>query len=80
MCSVSVTPERLTPSIIDKEPVSEWQHVALDPVVAHEQPTRQTLVDVGAAIGQGRLRDLRREGMYVAQQQAIEGLASLLSG
>src|SRR6185503_4800245 len=60
-----------------QEPVSEWQHVAIDSVVAHERPTRQTLVDVGAAIGQGCLRGLRREGMYVAQQQAIEGLASL---
>ena len=75
MCSVSVTPERLTPSIIDKNLcVSGSSRIVRLPVTYGEK-----LGDVGAAICERRLRGLRREGMHVAQQQTIERLALLNS-
>ena len=57
--------------------MGKWEHVAINSVVAHEQPPREALVDVRAAICQCRLRGLRREGMDIAQKQLIECLTLL---
>ena len=52
----------------------ERKRVAINTIVAHEQPTREALIDMRAPIGQGGLGSLRYEGMDKMQQQAAEAL------
>ena len=77
VCSASVTPARLTPSISDKKLMCERNCLVTGPVVGHQNPTRQTLVNVGASVSNGGVSRLHHEDLGEFEQQAVQGLARI---
>jgi hypothetical protein len=72
VCTAMVTPERRTPSIMDKELVDERQIVPVHSVVAHQQPAGEALLDGVAAVRQSRVGDLHVERPRIAEQTPVQ--------
>ena len=58
-----------------KELMGKGNFVAVHTISRHEQPARQTLLDLAAPVRQGGLGGLDHEGMCIAQQRLVQGNA-----
>ena len=69
LLSAPVTPARRTLSTVERNFLREVERVAINPVVRHQEPPRQTLHDRAMRVRRCRMRDLQRKQILVAQQQ-----------
>ena len=67
-----VTPARRTPSISDSSLVGQRQILAVGPVVAHQQPAGEALLDGEMRIAETGLGELHGEDLSVAQQVLVQ--------
>ena len=58
--------------------VRERELLAVDAVVRHEKPARQSLFDLAAAVGECGCRGLRQERMRETQHRAMQRIAALV--
>jgi len=56
----------------------EGNVVAVEAIISHEEPARQSLVDYAAAIGERGCCGLSQESMREAQHGAMESVAPLV--
>src|SRR3954463_3135742 len=71
-CRASVTPARRTPKHHGQELVRGGEVIPVHPVVAHQQPTRETLFKGVASVGQCGLTHLDHERLYEPQQTLVQ--------
>src|SRR4029453_4656906 len=60
-----------------KKLVRKWHLIAIQTIMGHEQPTRQTFLDLAAPIGERCLRGLHHERVAISQEMAVQGGAFL---